>query len=85
MPSKSYYLSIGKTDILLTTMKVNSQNNHFGSQLTSPISMKCFSWICPRWMIYSVYKTYLSKLFFVSPNFVVAEQYKTKTGSWNIF
>ena len=33
----------------------------------------------------SVYQTCLSRLFFIYPNFAVAQQYKTKTGSANIF
>ena len=64
----------------LTVLKVYSWNSRSVNPLTIPIYMKCFSQICPV-----PASKYFRKLFFVSPNFAVIQQYKTETGSSNIF
>ena len=47
--------------------------------------LKCFFQICPTWIISSVYQTYFSGRFFVSPNYTAVQHYKTKIGSSIIF
>ena len=64
----------------LTLLKGNHWNSCDGSQLTSPIYMKCFSQVSLTWKW-----KYLRRLFIVGPNLAVMQQYKTKAALSNIF
>ena len=56
------------------------RGSHIISDWIKSKSPKQSSWWISVWISSSVHQTYLSRLFFVSPNFAVVQQYKTKTG-----
>ena len=68
----------------LTVLKVNPQNSRSGSQKSYLYEMLLLN--SPNMNKFFSYQAYLSRLFFASQNyFGVVQQYKTETGSSNIF